>query len=164
MSHICYFVNEIRTPFVINDIRRVAEKYKTVFLFSVDELQGKETLPENVLVFEAFIDWKQFKPLRILLRNFFSILTIYLNESIALKRLLPLKKSVAVLVSNIFKAEQILDIVRTLRLRSGYKLTSVNSVIDTQKKVTSQSLSKPTPRSLSVVEAPAASNPLNSGC
>lgn len=114
MSHICYFVNEIRTPFVINDIRRVAEKYKTVFLFSVDELQGKETLPENVLVFEAFIDWKQFKPLRILLRNFFSILTIYLNESIALKRLLPLKKSVAVLVSNILKAEQILEIVRTL--------------------------------------------------
>lgn len=114
MSHICYFVNEIRTPFVINDIRRVAEKYKTVFLFSVDELQGKETLPENVLVFEAYIDWKQFKPLRILLRNFFSILTIYLNESIALKRLLPLKKSVAVLVSNILKAEQILEIVRTL--------------------------------------------------
>lgn len=114
MSHICYFVDEIRTPFVINDIRRVAEKYKTVFLFSVDELQGKETLPENVLVFEAFIDWKQFKPLRILLRNFFSILTIYLNESIALKRLLPLKKSVAVLVSNILKAEQILEIVRTL--------------------------------------------------
>ncbi|MCK9480988.1 MAG: glycosyltransferase [Bacteroidia bacterium] len=111
MSSFFYFVDEVRTPFVINDIRRVAEKYETVYLFSIDRLQGKEALPENVVVFENFIDWTQFKPFRILFSNFFSILTIYLSECIALQRFLPFKKSVAVLASNIFKAEQIVQIL-----------------------------------------------------
>lgn len=111
MSSFFYFVDEVRTPFVMNDIRRVAEKYETVYLFSIDRLQGKEALPENVVVFENFIDWTQFKPFRILFRNFFSILIIYLSECIALQRFLPFKKSVAVLASNIFKAEQIVQIL-----------------------------------------------------
>lgn len=155
MSRIFYFVDEIVTPFVAEDIRRISLEYDNVYLFSVNELQGKEALPKNVEVFEEFVDWKQFKPLQIVSKNLFSILCIYISESWILKKFLPFKKTIALISSNIFKAEQILDIVRTLRLRSGYKLTSVNSVIDTQKKVTSQSLSKPTPRSLSVVEAPA---------
>lgn len=104
-NKIVYFVDEIRTPFVINDIKRIAGKTDIIFLFSVDKLKGKEALPENVVVFEEFIDWQNFKPLRIVLANLFSVLGIYISECIALKKRLPLKNSIALLASNIFKAE-----------------------------------------------------------
>lgn len=102
---LAYFVDEIRTSFVINDIKRISEKYDTIYLFSVNALEGKEALPENVVVFEEFINWKNFEPLKIVLTNILSILGIYLNECLDLKRLLPFKKSIALLASNIYKAE-----------------------------------------------------------
>jgi len=102
---IVYFVDEILTPFVINDIKRIAEKVDTIYLFSVETLEGKDALPSNVVVFENFIDWENFKPLKIVFQNFWSILGIYLSECAALKKILPLKKSIALLASNIYKAE-----------------------------------------------------------
>jgi len=106
---LAYFVDEIRTPFVINDIKQIAKKADTIYLFSVNPLEGKEALPENVVVFESFIDWQNFKPLKIVLKNIWSILGIYLKECIAIKKLLPFKKSIALLASNIFKAECVME-------------------------------------------------------
>lgn len=106
---LAYFVDEIRTPFVINDIKRIAAQTDTIYLFSVEKLKGKEDLPENVLVFEEFIDWQSFKPLKIVFYNLFSILGIYLNECIALNKILPFKKSIALLASNIYKAECVME-------------------------------------------------------
>ncbi len=106
---LAYFVDEIRTPFVINDIKQIAKKADTIYLFSVETLEGKEALPDNVVVFESFIKWQNFKPLRIVLKNIWSILGIYLSECVALKKLLPFKKSIALLASNIFKAESVME-------------------------------------------------------
>lgn len=106
---IAYFVNEIRTPFVINDIKRIAAQTDRLYLFSINKLEGKEALPENVTVFEAFIDWQSFKPLKIVFSNLFSILGIYLNECFSLKKILPIKKSIALLASNIYKAESVME-------------------------------------------------------
>lgn len=107
-----YFVDEIRTPFVINDIKRIASKTDIIYLFSINKLQGKEALSENVIVFEEFIDWQNFRPLRIVFANLFSILGIYLNECIILKKILPFKKSITLLSSNIFKAECAIKIIK----------------------------------------------------
>jgi hypothetical protein len=48
---LAYFVDEIETPFVINDIKRVASKVDVIYLFSVEALEGKDALPRNVIVF-----------------------------------------------------------------------------------------------------------------
>lgn len=113
MNSIVYFVDEIRTPFVINDIKRIAEKVQKLYLFSVNKLEGKEALPGNVVVFEAFIDWKNFKPIKTVYRNLFSILGIYFRECFALKKILPIKKSIALLASNIYKAECVMEKLKT---------------------------------------------------
>jgi glycosyltransferase involved in cell wall biosynthesis len=81
-------------------------------LFSVNKLEGKEALPLNVTVFEEFIDWQNFRPLRIVFANLFSILGIYLKECFILKKILPFKKSIALLSSNIFKAECAIKIIK----------------------------------------------------
>jgi glycosyltransferase involved in cell wall biosynthesis len=113
-NKLAYFVDEIRTSFVINDIKRIAEKIDTIYLFSVNKLEGKEALPENVIVYDGFIDWQNFKPIKIVLKNFFAILEIYINECIALKKILPFKKSIALLASNIFKAECVMNKLNTI--------------------------------------------------
>lgn len=104
-----YFVNEIRTSFVINDIKRIAAHADLVILFSVDKLEGKEELPINVIIFEEFIDWKKFSPFKIVFSNIFSILGIYYYECKELKKPLPLKKSITLLASNIYKAECVIN-------------------------------------------------------
>jgi glycosyltransferase involved in cell wall biosynthesis len=104
---IFYFVDEVESTFVLNDLIKVAEKYEKVYLFSIDILNGKEKLPSNVDVFENFMEWKRFKPFSILLRNLFPVLGIYLFECLTSRKILPLKASVATLTSNIFKALEI---------------------------------------------------------
>jgi hypothetical protein len=46
-----------------------------------------------------------YKPLNLVLKNLFPILGIYIRECLAIKKILPFKKSIALLASNIFKAE-----------------------------------------------------------
>ena len=123
---LAYFVDEIKSPFVINDIKKVAAKVDVIYLFSVDILEGKEALPNNVIVFEEFVYWKSFKPLKIVLVNLFSIIGIYLNECFALKKLLPFKQSIALLASNIYKAECIMD-----KLNSESKVQRTHQSIST---------------------------------
>jgi hypothetical protein len=118
-NSLAYFVDEIRTPFVINDIKRVASKVDIIYLFSVEKLEGKEALPNNVIVFEEFIDWKNYKPLKILTSNLFTVLSIYFKECIALKTILHFKKSIALLSSNIFKAECVMVKLRSINAPSS---------------------------------------------
>jgi glycosyltransferase involved in cell wall biosynthesis len=115
---ICYFVDEIQSSFVINDIKRIAKKYEKVILFSVEKLENKEALPNNIIVFEEFIDWNNYKPLRILSSNLFNILSIYFKECITLKKILHFKKSIALLSSNIFKAECIIKKLNSINVPS----------------------------------------------
>jgi glycosyltransferase involved in cell wall biosynthesis len=114
---LAYFVDEIQSPFVINDIKRLASNVDILYLFSIDVLEGKEALPSNVVVIEEFVDWKSFRPLNLVLNNLFPILGIYLAECLALKKILPLKKSIALLASNIFKAECVMDHLKIEKVR-----------------------------------------------
>jgi hypothetical protein len=109
MSILIYFVDEVRTSFVINDIKQIAKKANTIYLFSVEPIEGKEDLSNNVVVVESFIDWQNFKPFKIVTQNLWSILEIYINECVALKKILPFKKSIALLASNIYKAECVME-------------------------------------------------------
>jgi glycosyltransferase involved in cell wall biosynthesis len=112
-NNLVYFVNEIKTSFVLNDIKRLAEKNEKFYLFSIDKLEGKELLPDHVIVYEEFISWNKFKPLRVFLRNFFSLIGIYIFECIKLKKILSFKNAIALLCSNIFKADCVIEILRT---------------------------------------------------
>jgi hypothetical protein len=86
-SAIFCFVDEIESTFVLNDLIKVAAKYENVFLFSIEELDGKEHLPANIQVFESFMKWENFRPRDIIMKNPFSILGIYFSECMALKRI-----------------------------------------------------------------------------
>jgi glycosyltransferase involved in cell wall biosynthesis len=112
-NNIVYFVNEIQTSFVLNDIKRLSEKCEKFYLFSIDKLKGKELLPQKVIVFEEFIDWNNFKPIKIILKNFLPIISIYFFECFILKKILPVKKSIALLCSNIYKANCVITILNT---------------------------------------------------
>lgn len=106
-SKIFYFVDDIGTSFVIKDIHFLAKKYENIYLFSIEILDNKGTLPANVHVIEGFMNWKNYNKFSILFSNFFQILNIYLLESYKLRKFLSLKKSFALLSSNIFKANEI---------------------------------------------------------
>lgn len=105
---ICYFVDEIESPFVMNDILRISKRFDTIYLVSTEKLEYSKALPENVLVIDEFLDWKHFNPKPILARHFASVFMIYLRECIALKKMLPFKTGIGILVSNIFKANEAL--------------------------------------------------------
>jgi len=106
INRVYYFVDDISTPFVLKDIQKFAEKYERIYLFSCEMLSEKHLLPNNVFVFEEFVNWSQFNGIKILFRHLFSIINIYIQEIYATKKWIPLKSAIALLCSNIYKAEE----------------------------------------------------------
>ena len=115
-NRIYYFVDDIGTSFVIKDIQILAREYENIYLFSIDFLEGKETLPANVHVIENFMDWKRYNKFNILALNCLKIFQIYLFEFFKSKRVISIKKSLALLCSNIFKASEINRHFKTLQI------------------------------------------------
>lgn len=110
-----YFVEDTDTSFVLNDLRHIARGYDRIFLFSTEQIENKNELPKNTIVFDQFVDWKNMHLVWVLLTNVFSIVTTYILECIALRKVLPLKASVALLCSNFYKAEQCINILRKVK-------------------------------------------------
>lgn len=111
-----YLVDDIETSFVINDIRRIAERYQSVVLMSIDAIDKKELLPSNVLAIDNFMDWKRYNKGKILMSNFALMLWMYLSECFSVRKVLPLKKTLALIGSNIFKAEELQRQLKNLNL------------------------------------------------
>lgn len=120
-SNIFYFVDDIETSFVIKDLHILAKEYGNIYLFSIEVLENKDNLPLNVHVIEDFMDWENYNKFKILFLNFFQILKIYLLESFKLRKVLSVKKSFALLCSNIFKSN---EINRHINERQIHVLTS----------------------------------------
>src|SRR5690606_34081457 len=95
----------VHSSFILSDIVYFAKNFKTVLLFSTGKVNV--ALPENVVIYQEYLDWKKFRAPLLLLSGFFSILSIYMRESLSAKRLLPLRQSVSLLASNFFKAKEI---------------------------------------------------------
>lgn len=106
-NSIVYFVDDISTSFVINDIRKISERFNHVLLLSTKKLNNIESLPLNVRIIESFIEWNNYNWKKTLIANLPSILSIYFVESKFAGKILPLKKSIALLCSNVFKAEEV---------------------------------------------------------
>jgi len=102
-----YFVDDIETSFVINDIKRFSNQYENIVLFSAEIIDDKGVLPTNVTVIDNFIDWAKFNKLKIVIHQFWTLIYLYLSEILALKKFLPLKESTALLCSNIYKAQEV---------------------------------------------------------
>lgn len=108
MKNTCYyFVDDIETSFVINDIKRFSKQYENIVLFSAEIIDDKSGLPTNVTVIDNFIDWSKFNKLKIVITQFWTLIYLYISEILALKKFLPLKESIALLCSNIYKAEEV---------------------------------------------------------
>lgn len=105
---VIYCVDDISTPFVVKDIRMLSERYDKVLLFSCELLPEKDILPHNVKVIEAYVNWQGFNGMGVLLKHIFSLFGIYLRESLLLRKPLPLKRSLALLSSNRYKATEML--------------------------------------------------------
>lgn len=105
---VVYLVDDIETSFVINDIRRVSREFDQVFLLSIDKIDRPEILPDNVVVIDEFMDWKRYSKASILMKHFLAMLTLYFKECLALRKWLPFKASLALIASNIFKANELL--------------------------------------------------------
>jgi len=105
---IVYFVDELDSSFVRKDILEIAKIYRTVHLFSINKLEPIQ-LPENVILYEEFINWRDFRPLQLLLKHSVSIIKAWINEMISARKYLPMKKSFTLFVSNVFKANQIIN-------------------------------------------------------
>lgn len=109
MKNTCYyFVDDIETSFVINDIKRFSKQYENIVLFSAEIIDVKSGLPTNVTVIDNFIDWSKFNKLKIVITQFWTLIYLYISEILALKKFLPLKESIALLCSNIYKAEEVI--------------------------------------------------------
>jgi glycosyltransferase involved in cell wall biosynthesis len=115
MRTFIYFVEDTETSFVLNDLKQIASKYERVILLSSESVDNRIEFPDNVMVFDNFINWKNLNIKAILLNNFFSIFFIYFKECIALKKLLPLKQSIALLCSNFYKASESKRALDTLK-------------------------------------------------
>ncbi len=109
-----YFVEDTDTSFVLNDLKQIAKVYDRILLFSTEKIENKDELPKNTIVFDQFVDWKNMNLVRILFNNIFSIVRTYLLECLALRKVLPLKTSVALLCSNFYKADQCNKLLNTL--------------------------------------------------
>ena len=108
MRNSCYyFVDDIETSFVINDIKRFSKQYENIVLFSAEIIDDKSGLPANVTVIDNFIDWSKFNKLKIVITQFRTLIYLYISEILALKKFLPLKESIALLCSNIYKAQEV---------------------------------------------------------
>lgn len=108
MKNTCYyFVDDIETSFVINDIKRFSKQYENIVLFSAEIIDDKGGLPTNVIVIDNFIDWSKFNKLKIVITQFWTLIYLYFSEILALKKFLPLKESIALLCSNIYKAQEV---------------------------------------------------------
>ena len=107
-DRIYYFVDDIDTSFVLNDIRKLASHTKELLILSTEAIEREHLLPSNVSIIEEFIDWKRFKPLNILVSNFFTIISIYINECLLSRKFIKPKSTIALICSNIHKAKEAL--------------------------------------------------------
>lgn len=107
-KNVLYFVDDISTSFVYNDISKFSKEFDQVILFSINKIIDRKNLPANIKIIDEFLDWKRYKKFNILFNNLYDILKIYFKECVQTKKLLSFRKSVALLSSNIFKANEIL--------------------------------------------------------
>lgn len=110
-----YFVDDIETSFVENDIKLMSKEFEQLIILSTETIPRNIMLPSNVNVIDEYINWKNFNKIALLCQNIFNFLTIYISECKSLGKVLPLRESMAILASNAFKAN---EIKRQLNLRN----------------------------------------------
>jgi glycosyltransferase involved in cell wall biosynthesis len=111
VNSVVYFVDNLNSPFVVTDIKKIAAKVDSVVLFHTGRNPDRTGLPVNVIVMENYLQWNEFQPLKVLIKNLSFCITVYLSECRMVKKILPFKKALATLASNIFKAQQVTKIL-----------------------------------------------------
>lgn len=114
-STFVYFVEDTETSFVINDIKEIASVYEEVILMSAESIDNKSDLPQNVKAFESFINWKNLDLKKILVQNFFGILSRYISECLATRKFLSPRQSLAVIGSNYYKANEVMRVLKAYK-------------------------------------------------
>lgn len=105
---LAYFVNDISTSFVHKDLQLVSKSFEKVLLFSTEPVPERHLVPKHVEIIDEFMDWNRFDMKKTLIRFLPSILSIYLFESLKSRQFLPFKTTLALIASNIFKANELI--------------------------------------------------------
>lgn len=102
-----YFVEKIESSFVIHDLINLARRFERVYLFSGIKIPDKSKVPSNVQVYEAYMDLKSYRFFKVLLANFLLVFGVIFTEMWRAKKWIPLRKNLASLLLNIFKADAV---------------------------------------------------------
>lgn len=104
---VAYHAHDPNVPFVLNDIRRFADRHDRVILFVERPPAVDVRLASNVEVVVGVLDWSQFRPVSLLMRHLASVLGVYVTECFHTRRVLPPVHALRKLLSNLFRAEQV---------------------------------------------------------
>lgn len=114
-----YLVDNLSSSFVINDIKILANSFDSISIFATQKTEIPNDLPENVKVSQEYLKWERFSPKNVLFRNLFSIFQIYISECFQSKKILKPIPAIALIASNKFKADCLLDALN--RNKINYK-------------------------------------------
>jgi len=106
-----YFSDDIDSSFVYTDILELSKKFETLILFVTNPIKNLPKLPDNVVVYENYINWESYNYRRLILQNIISIVGLYVVESYKCRKILNFRTSVALLVANRFKADLVVQIL-----------------------------------------------------
>ncbi len=112
MTTVAYHVDDPNIAFVRNDIVRFAAVHERVILFVVK--LPDPGLPANVVVVDDAFHGQHDRPMRSLLRNLPAAMGIYLRECVDTRRLLPLRPALRKLANNFFKADAVMQSLKSL--------------------------------------------------
>jgi glycosyltransferase involved in cell wall biosynthesis len=112
-KRLIYFSDDIDSSFVYTDILELSKRFESIILFVTNPIKRLPKLPDNVIVQQNYINWKSYRYQKIILQNFISIAVLYFIECFKCRKILNLRASIALLVSNRFKADSIKQILKT---------------------------------------------------
>ena len=104
-----YFVDELETSFVLNDLINLSERFGVIHLFTINVIPDKSKVPSNVILHEQYMDWSRYSFVDLLLKHFFLATRVFIDELWKVKKWIPLRKNLSSLMLNVFKADSVYE-------------------------------------------------------
>lgn len=102
-----YFVDELETSFVLNDLINLSERFGVIHLFTINVIPNKSKVPSNVILHEQYMDWNRYSFINLLFKHFFLAMRVFVYELWKVKKWIPLRKNLSSLMLNVFKADSV---------------------------------------------------------
>ncbi len=107
-----YHVHDPNLSFIRTDILHFAAHFDRILLFSTVEPDESIKAIPNLVVCCPALDWSRYRPIALLSRYGVILLAIWIREMIAVRRWMPFGASLKKLITNIFRAKEVLRICK----------------------------------------------------